>query len=245
MSEQQKPGSPLTARDIALMIDHSLLNPAMALNDLMAGFELAKQYGVSTCCVRPMDVALAARELEGSGVGVCPVIGFPHGSHTTEVKVFEAQKAIDDGGPELDMVLAIGRLKSGDYGYVERDIVAVVEAAHARTDAAIVKVILECFYLTDEEKVKACQICERAGADYVKTSTGYAGGGATIEDVKLMRRTCSPRVAIKAAGGIRTLDVLLQFRAAGARKIGASATKIIMEEALKREKEGTLAEVAI
>lgn len=235
----------MTARDIALMIDHSLLNPSMTTKDLMEGFTLAKQYGVSTCCVRPMDVALAARELAGSGVGVCPVVGFPHGSNSTEVKVFESRRAIEDGGPELDMVLAIGRLKSGDYDYVRRDIAAVVEEAHRLTGSAIVKVILECFYLTYEEKVEACRICEQAGADYVKTSTGYAGGGATLEDVMLMRRTCSPRVSIKAAGGIRTLDVLLKFRAAGADKIGASATKVIIEEALRREKEGTLQEIEI
>jgi deoxyribose-phosphate aldolase len=238
MNEHQKSGNPLTARDIAVMIDHSLLRPDITLDELMAGFELAKQYGVATCCVRPMDVTIARKELAGSVVRVSTVTGFPHGSHTTEVKVFEAAKAMDDGATELDMVLAFGRLKSGDYDYVERDVAAVVEAAHARS--AIVKVIFECFYLTDEEKVKACQICEKAGADYVKTSTGYAGGGATLEDVMLMRRSCSPRVSVKAAGGIRNLGATLRYRAAGARMIGTRSTQEIMEEALKREKEGTL-----
>jgi len=233
----------LTAKDIAAMIDHSLLRPHLTLDELLDGLRLAKQYEVATCCVRPMDVAIAKRELAGSNVLVCAVIGFPHGSNTTEVKVFEATKAMDEGATELDMVLAIGRLKSGDYDYVEKDIKAVVDAAHARS--AIVKVILECFYLSDDEKVKACQICETAGADYVKTSTGFAGGGATLEDVMLMRRTCSPKVAVKAAGGIRTLDATLRFRAAGAKRIGTSSTKAIMEEAVKREKEGTLREIAL
>jgi len=236
-------GEVLTAKDIAAVIDHSLLRPDITNDELMEGFRLAKKYGVATCCVRPMDVPIAKEELADSVVGVSSVVGFPHGSNTTEVKVFEANQLIDLGASELDMVLAFGRLKSGEYDYVAQDVRAVVEAAHARS--VIVKVIIECFYLTDEEKVKACQICEEAGADYVKTSTGYSGGGATIEDVMLMRKTCSPKVAVKAAGGIRNLDATLRFMAAGAKMIGTRSTEAIMEEALKREREGTLRAVTL
>lgn len=231
-------------KDIAAMIDHSLLRPDMTLDELMDGFRMARQYQVATCCARPYDIELAIRELAGSGVRVSTVVGFPHGSSTTEVKVFEAEKAMDAGVFDLDMVLAIGRLKSGDYDYVEKDIKAVVDVAHARS--AIVKVIFECCYLTADEIVRACQICERVGVDYVKTSTGYAAdGGATLEDVILMRKSCSPKIAVKAAGGIRTLDQTLKFRAAGAKMIGTRSTKEILEEAVRREEEGTLREVTL
>jgi deoxyribose-phosphate aldolase len=228
----------LTAHNIALMIDHSLLRPSLTSSDVVEGCRVAKQFRTASCCVRSMDVALTAQELAGSGVLVCVVIGFPHGSCPAEVKVFEANRAMDDGAVELDMVLAVGKLKSGDDAYVEREIRAVVDAARARN--AIVKVILENYYLTDEEKVRACQICERAGAAFVKTSTGYAPGGATLADVRLMRQACSPHVGVKAAGGIRTLDDVLQFRAAGAGRIGTSSTEAIMVEALQREGSGTL-----
>jgi len=246
MNEQRgnPTGGTITVKDIAAMIDHSLLRPDMTLDELMDGFRMARQYQVATCCVRPYDIELAIRELADSGVRVSTVVGFPHGSSTTKVKVFEAEKAMDAGVFDLDMVLAIGRLKSGDYDYVEQDIKAVVDAAHARS--AIVKVIFECCYLTADEIVRACRICERVGADYVKTSTGYAAdGGATLEDVILMRKSCSPRVAVKAAGGIRTLDQTLKFRAAGAKMIGTRSTKEILEEAVRREKEGTLREVTL
>jgi deoxyribose-phosphate aldolase len=228
----------LTARDIALMIDHSLLRPNLTTAEVVEGCDLAKQFRAASCCVRSMDVALTSRELTGSEVLVCVVIGFPHGCCPTEVKVFEAERAMDDGAVELDMVLPVGRLKSGDDAYVERDVRAVVEAARRRD--AIVKVILENYYLTDDEKVRACQICERAGAAFVKTSTGYAPGGATVADVRLMRQTCSPKVSIKAAGGIRTLDDLLLYRTAGASRIGTSSTQAIMDEAVKREHAGSL-----
>jgi deoxyribose-phosphate aldolase len=236
-------GAPLTVADIAAMIDHSLLRPDMALDELMAGFEMARRYQAATCCVRPYDMELALEQLDGSGVRVSTVVGFPHGAHTTEIKVREAEKAMDTGVFDLDMVLAIGRMKSSDHGYVAEDIRAVVEAGHAR--AAIVKVILDCVYLTDEEIIRACQICERMGADYVKTSTGYSPGGATLKDVILMRKSCSPKVAVKAAGGIRTLDDTLRFRAAGAKMLGTRSTKEILEEAVEREKAGTLREVSL
>lgn len=230
----------LKAKDIAKMIDHSLLRPEFTVEQVIEGCRLAKQYGTASVCVRPCDVELARKELEGSDVLVTTVIGFPHGSHTTEAKVFEAEKAIQDGAVELDMVLNIGRLLSREFDYVENDIKAVVDVAHKHN--VLVKVILENCYLTDELKEEACRICERAGADFVKTSTGYGTGGATIEDLKLMRRTCSEKVKVKAAGGVRTLDDALAVRAVGAERFGATATKAIMEEAIKREADGTLAE---
>lgn len=230
----------LTSRDIAAMIDHSLLRPQLTREEVVEGCRIAKQYAVASVCVKPCDVALSKKELEGSNVLVTTVIGFPHGSHRTEAKVMEAKLAMDDGAVELDMVLNIGRLLSREFDLVEKDIKAVVDVAHAR--GVIVKVILENFYLTDELKEIACRICEKAGADFVKTSTGFAAGGATIPDLKLMRKTCSPRVRVKAAGGVRTLDGALAVRAAGAVRFGATATKAIMEEAMKREREGTLVE---
>ncbi len=231
----------LTVKEIAKMIDHSLLRPDIAQAELLAGIELAKEYDVASVCVRPIDVEISAKKLAGTDVLVGTVIGFPHGSNVTAVKVFEAQKAMEQGAVELDMVLSISHLRSGDFAYVEQDIRAVVEAAQAQ--GAIVKVILENSYLTRAEIVKACQFCEQAGADYVKTSTGYAPTGATVEDVKLMRQSCSPKVFVKAAGGIRTLDDVLALRAAGARRIGTRSTKEIIDEAEARYKAGTLHEV--
>lgn len=233
----------LSVADIALMIDHSLLRPDITMDELHAGFELARQFQVATVCVRPYDIELAAQAMAGSDVRVSTTVGFPHGASTTDTKVYEANKAVELGATELDLVLAIGRLKSNEFGYIEADIRAVVEAAHARS--AIVKVIFDNCYLSVEQIVKACQICEKAGADYVKTSTGYSPGGATLEDVKLMRASCSPKVSVKAAGGIRTLDQLLQYRAAGARMIGTRSTKEILEEAVARERSGTLREVTL
>jgi deoxyribose-phosphate aldolase len=234
----EKEMAKLTSRDIAQMIDHSLLRPELTKEQVIEGLRLAKEYEVASVCVKPCDVALAKQELMGSKVLNTTVIGFPHGTAKTSVKVFEAEEALNDGAVELDMVLNFGRLISGELNYVEQDIKAVVEAAHSK--GAIVKVILENYYLTDELKVTACRIAERAGADFVKTSTGFAGGGATIEDLKLMRQTCSSKIRIKAAGGVRTLDSALEVRSVGTSRFGATATKIIMDEAVKREQEGTL-----
>lgn len=231
----------LRAMDIAKMIDHSLLKPELTTFQVFEGCKIARDYEVASVCVKPCDVALAKRELAGTDVLVTTVIGFPHGAHKTETKVFEALEAIKDGAVELDMVINIGRLLSGDYQYVEEDIKAVVDAAHAKK--VTVKVILENCYLTDELKEKACRICEKAGADFVKTSTGFGPSGATIDDLKLMRKTCGPKVRIKAAGGVRTLESALAVRKAGAVRFGATATKVIMEEALKLEQEGKLQEV--
>lgn len=230
--------SNVTAKDIAKMIDHSLLNPTMTKQNIIDGCKIAKEYDVASVCVKPSEVALAKIELAGTDVLVTTVVGFPHGSSKTEVKAFEALEAIKDGAVELDMVLNIGRLISRDFNYVEKDIKAVVDASHAK--GVIVKVILENCYLTDELKEIACRICEKAGADFVKTSTGYGSGGATIEDLKLMRKVTGPKVRVKAAGGVRTLDNALAVRSVGTVRFGATATKAIVDEAYKREKEGTL-----
>ncbi len=230
----------LTMKDIAKMIDHSLLNPAFTTAQIIEGCKIAREYDTATVCVRPCDVVLAKKELEGSDVLTTTVIGFPHGSNKTSIKVAEAIEAINDGCVELDMVLNIGRLLSRDFDYVEQDIKAVVDVAHERS--VIVKVILENCYLTDELKVIACQMCEKVGADFVKTSTGYGTGGATIEDLKLMRRTVSEKVRVKAAGGVRTLEGALSVKAVGAVRFGATATKPIVEEAAKLEAEGKLVE---
>jgi len=233
-----QPGTQVTAKEISKMIDHSLLKPELTRQQIVQGCRIAQEYDCATVCVKPCDVQVAKEALRGSDVLVTTVIGFPHGHHLTEIKVREAEIAIDQGCEELDVVLNIGRLKSGDHALVEDDIRAVCEASHRR--GVIVKVILENAYLTDEEKKAACEISERAGADFVKTSTGFAASGATIHDLKLMRKTCSAKVRIKAAGGVRTLDSALSVRAVGCTRFGATATKEIVEEARKREQDGTL-----
>ncbi|WP_202946042.1 deoxyribose-phosphate aldolase [Clostridium sp. BNL1100] len=230
----------MTAKEIAKMIDHSLLRPELNESDVRQGCRLAKEYSTASVCVKPCDVEIAKEELEGSDVLVTTVIGFPHGSSKTSVKVQEAVEAINDGAVELDMVLNIGRLLSKQFDYVEKDIKSVVDAAHQR--GVIVKVILENCYLSDELKEIACKICEDAGADFVKTSTGFGTGGATLEDLELMRRTCSEKVRVKAAGGVRTLNDALSVRSKGTVRFGATATKVILDEAKRREEEGTLQE---
>ena len=227
-----------TVKDIAKMLDHSLLKPEMTRQTVREGCEVARKYDTASVCVKPCDLPVAAEVLAGTDVKLSTVIGFPHGSNRTDVKVFEAERAMDDGAVELDMVLNIGRLISGDLGLVEADVRAVVEAAHAR--GVIVKVIFENAYLNEEQKKTACAICTRAGADFVKTSTGYAPSGATIEDLRLMRAECPEHVAVKAAGGVRTLDAVLACRAVGCTRCGATATTAIVEEAMTREASGTL-----
>lgn len=233
-----KAGERVTAKDIAGMIDHSLLKPEMTTEQVAAGCELARRCGCVTVCVKPSDVALAAGILQGSDTLTTTVIGFPHGSNLTEVKLLEARIAMDQGCKELDVVINIGRMKSGEYDYVEKDIKAVVDAAHAR--GVKVKVILENFYLTDDEIAEGSRIVERAGGDWVKTSTGYAGGGATVHDLKIMRANASGDVQVKAAGGVRTLDAALAVRALGGTRFGCTATEAMLEEAKKREAAGTL-----
>lgn len=213
---------------LAKVIDHSLLRPELTTQEVIEGCQLAARYHVATVCVKPCHVRLAAELLKGSDVMVSTVVGFPHGSNTTEIKVMEAQKAMDDGAVELDMVLNIGELRSGNSDYVYQDIKAVCDVAHSR--GVKVKVILENAYLTDEQKVLGCQLAEKAGADWVKTSTGFAPSGATLEDLRLMRRSVSEKVQIKAAGGVRTLDALLAVIEAGVTRCGATATAKILDE---------------
>jgi len=221
-----------TYTDIAKMIDHSLLNPVMTDKDLEEGCGIAARYDVASVCIKPYAVELAARLLEGTTVNVGTTIGFPHGGHTTGTKVAEAKTAMAHGAVELDMVCNIGKVLEGDWDYVGADIAAVVGAAHG--EGALVKVIFENCYLEDEYKIKLCEICESVRADFVKTSTGYGTGGATIEDLKLMRAHCGPAVQVKAAGGIRDLDKLLEVRALGVTRVGATATMKILDEAKRR-----------
>jgi len=218
----------VTERQLAKTIDHSLLRPELDDDFVADGCRLAAEYDVASVCVRPTDVARAAELLSGTDVAVGTVVGFPHGSVTTAAKVFEARAALDAGATELDMVIDIGALKSGRDDRVAADIGAVVEVAHPA--GAIVKVILENAYLTDDEKVRGCRLAETAGADFVKTSTGFAPGGATHADLALMRSAVSDHVQVKAAGGVRTLDELLAVMALGVTRIGATQTKPILEE---------------
>jgi deoxyribose-phosphate aldolase len=212
---------------LAGAIDHSLLRPELTLAEVEQGCEVADRYKVASVCARPADVARCAELLAGSPVEVGTVVGFPHGAHATATKVFEAERALADGAVELDMVINIGRLRSGEDAYVEDDIRAVVAAASGR---ALVKVILENAYLTDDEKVRGCRIVEAAGADFVKTSTGFAPSGSTLEDLRLMRATVSDRVQVKAAGGVRTLDALLAVLSLGVTRVGATATAAIIDD---------------
>ena len=228
----------ITSADISGMIDHSLLNPAMTAKDIREGCLVAKEYSTATVCVKPSFVEEAAAVLKGSEVKVTTVIGFPHGSNLTDVKGFESERALAQGCRELDMVLDIGRLLGGQYDYVENDIRAVAAAAHKKD--ALLKVILENAYLNEELIVRACKICEAAGADFVKTSTGYAPSGAKLSDLRIMRAAVSDKVRVKAAGGIRTLEAALMVMAVGATRFGCTATVSIMEEARKREASGTL-----
>lgn len=228
----------LTYRDVAKTIDHSLLRPELDDQFIEDNLRLALDYDVASVTMRPADVVRAAKVVGKSEVKVGTVVGFPHGNHLTEVKVFETERAIEQGAGEIDMVLLIGALKSGRDAEVEADIRAVVDAAHA--DGAIVKVIFENAYLTDDEKVRACRLSEAAGADFVKTSTGFAPTGATHDDLSLMRANVSPNVQVKAAGGVRTLDALLAVMALGVTRIGATATKAILDD-FRARKEGEVA----
>jgi deoxyribose-phosphate aldolase len=215
-----------TYQQVAGTIDHSLLRPELTLAEVEEGCALAARYRVASACCRPADVALVASLLAGGPVAVGTVVGFPHGSSATEVKAHEAGLARSQGAAELDMVLNIGWLRSGELSRVEQEVREVVAAA----DAAVVKVILENAYLSDGQKVAACKAVEAAGADYVKTSTGFAPSGATLEDIRLMRASVSPRVKVKAAHGVRTLEALLDVMEAGADRCGATATATILDD---------------
>lgn len=218
----------ITYEQLAKVIDHSLLRPELAEEDIIAGCKLADKYNVATVCVKPCHVVLAAELLKDSDVIVSTVVGFPHGSNLTAVKVLEAEKAMDDGATELDMVLNIGQLRTGKYDFVKADVKAVCDVAHAR--GVKVKVIFENAYLNDEQKIASSKFCEKAGADWIKTSTGFAPSGATHHDLRLMRDNVSEKVQIKAAGGVRTLPALLDVIDIGVTRCGATATATILED---------------
>ena len=221
-----------TYPQIAKMIDHSLLNPVLTDAEMEDGCRLAIEYDVASACVKPYHLKRCSELLAGNTVAASTVIGFPHGGHTTAIKLAEAEQALRDGGAELDMVVNIGKVLSEDWFFVRQDIQAVVQVTHQA--GALVKVIFENFYLQDNHKIRLCEICAEAGADFVKTSTGYASGGATMEDLRLMRRYSPPHVQIKAAGGVRTLDALLEVRSIGVSRVGATATAQILGECKRR-----------
>ncbi len=222
----------LTYEYIAKRIDHSLLPPTLSDLDLAEGCRLAARYEVASVCIKPYAVPLAAKILAGTGVFVGTTVGFPHGGHTTAIKVLEAVRAMDDGATELDMVVNIGKVISGQWTEVQDDIGGVVAAAHGR--GAIVKVIFENCYLNDEQKIRLCEICGALRADYVKTSTGYGTGGATHPDLILMRKSSPAHVKLKAAGGVRDLDATIAVARLGCDRIGASKTAEILDALRER-----------
>ncbi|TGO62848.1 hypothetical protein BOTNAR_0108g00090 [Botryotinia narcissicola] len=227
---------------LAKMIDHSLLHPTMTDTEIATGLSIAAKYKVATACVKPYSIEQAISALQGTGVDVCPVIGFPAGNSTTEVKVFEATKAAEAGGKEIDMVINIGKALGGDWDYVQKEIQAINEAVVSK--GSILKVIFENDFLTDAEIVKLCHICSEVGVAFVKTSTGYgfvkqSNGmynyqGATLPHLSLMRDNVKEGIQIKAAGGVRTLDDLLRVRILGVTRVGATDTEAILEEAMRR-----------
>lgn len=221
-----------TYLDIAKMIDHSLLNPTMTQSDLESGIQLALAYDAASVCIMPYHLKRCAERLAGSTVMPSTTIGFPHGGNASAIKVAEAKQAIADGGRELDMVVNISKVLSGDWQFVRDDIRGVIDVAHAAGQK--VKVIFENCYLNDDQKKKLCEICGDLQADWVKTSTGYGSGGATLEDLKLMRKYSPTHVQVKAAGGVRDMDMLLIVRAAGVSRVGASRTQEMLEDCRAR-----------
>jgi deoxyribose-phosphate aldolase len=233
----------ITVNDLAKMIDHSILHPTMTDEDLKRECEIARKYNVASVCVKPYAVKAAKNYLSGSDVKTGCVIGFPHGNSKTVVKIFEAEQACADGAAEIDMVVNIGKVLGGDWEFVEQEIIEITDVCHQHN--ALIKVIFETDYIKNEaDKIRLCRICTEAGADFVKTSTGYGfvkkeNGdynykGATIDDVKLMRKYSGAKVGVKCAGGVRTLDDLIKMREAGATRSGATATSAIIDEARKR-----------
>ncbi len=221
-----------TYHDIAKMIDHSLLNPTLTVPELEAGCKLAMEYDTGSVCIMPYYLKRCAEILKGSTVKASTTIGFPHGGHTTAIKVAEAEQALADGGQELDMVVNISKVLSGDWEYVRRDIAAVIDVTHKRGQK--VKVIVENCYLNDEQKVRLCEVCGEVNADFVKTSTGYGTGGATHADLALMRRHTPSHVKLKAAGGVRDLDGAIAVVNLGCDRIGASRTAEILDDLTQR-----------
>ncbi|MGH7171743.1 MAG: deoxyribose-phosphate aldolase [Gemmataceae bacterium] len=219
-------------QDIAKMIDHSLLNPTLTVADLEAGCGLAVAYNVASVCILPYYLKRCAALLRGSTVKASTTIGFPHGGHTTGSKRAEAEQALADGGEELDMVVNISQVLSGEWDYVRTDIRTVIDAAHAAGQK--VKVIFENCYLQNEHKIRLCELCSELNADWVKTSTGYGSGGATLDDLRLMRKHSAAHVQVKAAGGVRDLDKLLEVRQLGVSRVGASRTREMLDECRRR-----------
>lgn len=220
----------ISKNEVAKMIDHTVLKPVAQQEDVIKLCQEAREYNFASVCINPCYVPLAVEQLKGSFVKVCTVIGFPLGSNTTAVKAFEAADAVKNGATELDMVINIGALKQGQQDVVLKDIQAVVEAAKKVNPEAITKVIIETCYLTTEEKVLACQLAQQAGAHFVKTSTGFGTGGATVEDIALMRETVGTEMGVKASGGIKNAQHALAMITAGANRIGASAGIAIIKE---------------
>ncbi|MFN7928988.1 MAG: deoxyribose-phosphate aldolase [Blastocatellia bacterium] len=218
----------ITYEQFTKVIDHSLLQPQLTETEVIAGCELAKRYNTASVCVKPYHVQLAVQLLAGTDVVVSTVVGFPHGSSTTATKLAEAKQALDEGATELDMVINYGELRSDHVEYVANEVQAICDLAHSY--GAKVKVIFENAYLTEEQKIAACQLCDRARADWVKTSTGFAPTGAILADIKLMRANVSDRVQVKAAHGIRTLAAALEMIDAGVTRIGATATATMCED---------------
>jgi deoxyribose-phosphate aldolase len=223
-----------TYSDISKMIDHSLLNPVLTQEELEEGCELAIRYDVASVCIMPYHLERCSQILQGSTVKASTTVGFPHGGNTTETKLAEAKQALEVGGEELDMVINISKALSGEWGDVETEIQRIVELTHDYGQKT--KVIFENCYLNDSQKIRLCKICGDARADWVKTSTGYGTGGATLEDLQLMRKHSPDHVQVKAAGGVRDLDKLLVVRELGVTRVGASATQVILDECRKRIK---------
>lgn len=221
-----------TLEQVAKTIDHSILKPDFTYADVEAGAKVALKFNTASYCIRPIDVSKAAELLAGSSVAVCTVIGFPHGSSTTATKVFETKDAIANGATEIDMVMNISAMLSGDFETVESDIAEVAKAAHA--GGATLKVIFETAFLNDEQVIRACTITEKAGGDYVKTSTGFASAGATTHNVALMKSTVGDRLKVKSSGGVRTLDQLIDFMDLGVTRSGCSATEAVLNEFLEK-----------
>jgi len=218
-----------TREEVAKTIDHAVLKPFATNEDIIEGCKLCDKCGVASMCVRPTDVVLAAQQLKDSQVDVSMVVGFPHGSNRPEVKALEARLAIEDGAVELDMVMNIGRFLSGDHDFVQKDIEAVV--AEAKKAGAIVKVILEICYLSDEQIAKACKIAEAAGADFVKTSTGFGDGPATPEAIDIMIKTVGKTMGVKASGGVRTYETAVGYLEQGCKRLGVASTQAVLDGA--------------
>jgi deoxyribose-phosphate aldolase len=224
--------STYTYEQISKMIDHSLLNPSLTTGELEEGCALAVRYDVASVCILPYYLARCADLLAGSTVHASTTIGFPHGGHTTVIKLAEAQQALKDGGQELDAVINISKARSGDWRYVHDELAALTQSIHA--GGAKIKVIFENAYLDDAAKIHLCEICGEIGVDWVKTSTGYASSGATLPDLELMRKYSPAHIQVKAAGGIRDLDAMLTVRAIGVSRVGATRTETMLEDCRKR-----------